>query len=199
MIKKVQYRFQPKLFVTLSILFCQTYHRVKFGVRRSCFLGRNSVKVTILLLNWKKQWPWIVKTTQESEGLCCCQARHSWWDWKWIIGNNNNSNNQQWLELCLQELFSFSNAAIAFFPEKTKCLFISCFFHLFFYHFPLSFKSKQCWRFIITSPDDPSFSSSRNLYLRRNYLFEYSFPIDQWSSLFQQLQRNSQFRDIFNY
>ena len=54
MIKKVQYRFQPKLFVTLSIVFCQTYHRVKFGVRRSYFLGRNSVKVTILLLNLKK-------------------------------------------------------------------------------------------------------------------------------------------------
>ena len=54
MIKKVQCRFQPKLFVTLSIFFCQTYHRVKFGVRRSYFLGRNSVKVTILLLNLKK-------------------------------------------------------------------------------------------------------------------------------------------------
>ena len=164
MIKKVQCRFQPKLFVTLSILFCQTYHIFKFGVRRSCFLGRNSVKVTILLLNWKKQWPWIVKTTQESEGLCCCQARHSWWDWKWIIGNNNNSNNQQWQELCLQELFSNSNAAIALFPAKTKCLFISCvFFLFFFYHFPLFSKSKQCCSCIITSPDDPSFSSSRNL------------------------------------
>ena len=60
----------------------------------------------------------------------------------------------------------------------------------FFYHFALSSKGKQCLPCIITSPDDPSFSSSRNLYLRRNYLFEYSFPIDQSSSLFQQLQRN---------